>query len=473
MSPTSRHDVSRPRIRLRFTALYAATLLVVLLSAALIARFAIRRTLDQEFENSVRSSAGLVSQFFRTEVAEYRTTEATLTHITSELVFEDRAIRIIQPDGRIFRGGKPPRQRPRLEFGEIRSVQFPLDEALAPGWKVEIDANLSSTHALQHRIDRWLGVGIPLFVLAAAIAGWWLTGRTLRPVGAMADAAARIAPASGARLPIDNPDDELGRLGARFNELLDRLDGALTQQRQFLADAAHELRTPIARIRARVEVSQLQLQQARAGGATVDPQRLATLAALDDELRSVSQQVEQLLQLARADAAGDEGVVELTPCFLDDLVADAAPRWQPQAGHLGVTLSLDDLEETPVLGDPALLSRLLGVLLDNALRYTAPGGHVQLRVRPEGSFARLDVDDDGIGVPAAERPRIFDRFFRGSEARAKRADGSGLGLAIASWIVRRHGGRIAVTESPLGGARFSVHLPLRSADGQVASRDEV
>jgi signal transduction histidine kinase len=452
-------EAHRPRIRLRFTALYAATLLVVLLSAALIARFAIRRTLDQEFENSVRSSAGLVSQFFRTEVAEYRTTEATLAHITSELVFQDRSIRIIQPDGRIFRGGTP-RQRPHLELGEIRSVRFPLDAALAPGWTVEIDANLSSTHALQHRIDRWFGVGIPLFVLAAAFAGWWLTGRTLRPVGAMADAAARIAPASGSRLPIDNPDDELGRLGARFNELLDRLDGALTQQRQFLADAAHELRTPIARVRARVEVSQLQLQQARAAGTAVDPQRLATLAALDDELRSVSQQVEQLLQLARADAAGDEGALELTRCFLDDLVADEAPRWQPQATHLGITLSVDELEETPVMGDPTLLTRLLGVLVDNALRYTPRGGHVTLRVRPEGAYARLDVDDSGIGVPVAERPRIFDRFFRGAEARARRADGSGLGLAIASWIVRRHGGQITVADSPLGGARFGVRIPL-------------
>jgi signal transduction histidine kinase len=456
-----RVEVNRPRIRLRFTALYAATLLVVLLSAAVIARFAIRRTLEREFEDSVRSSAGLVSQFFRTEVAEYRTTEATLQHITGELVFEDRSIRIIRPDGTVFRGARPPGRPATEEFGQIRSVRFPLDASLAPGWMVEIDANLSNTHALQHRIDRWFGVGIPLFVLAAAIAGWWLTGRTLRPVGAMADAAARIAPASGARLPIDNPDDELGRLGVRFNALLDRLDGALSQQRQFLADAAHELRTPIARMRARVEVSQLELTQHAAAGATLDTARMQTLIALEDELRSVSQQVEQLLQLARADAADDAALTPLTPCYLDDLVADEAPRWQPPAQHLGITLDFDALEETPVQGDAMLLGRLLGVLVDNALRYTRAGGHVRVSVRPEGRTARLDVEDDGIGVPEADRVRIFDRFFRGAEARVKRADGSGLGLAIASWIARRHGGQIEVGDSALGGARFTVRLPLR------------
>lgn len=452
-----RVDASRPRIRLRFTVLYAATLLVVLLAAAIVARFAIRRALDLAFTESMQSSAGLVSQFFRQEVVEYRTTEATLTHITGELVFEGRAIRLIRPDGRIFRSAIS-RPRPAQELGVIQSVQFPLDEQLAPGWKVEIDADRSPTHELQHQLDQSLLIGVPLFVLAAALVGWWLTGRTLRPVGAMADAAACIAPASGSRLPIDNPDDELGRLGARFNALLDRLDGALTQQRQFLADAAHELRTPIARMRARVEVSQLELTQARANGELTAEQQHGMIEALDDELRSVSHQVEQLMQLARADAAGEEGLVELLPCFLDDLVADELPRWQPQAAHLGVALSVRELEETPVHADPALITRLLGVLVDNALRYTPTGGQVQLSVRADGEFARLDVDDSGIGVPAAERARVFDRFYRGAEARAKRADGSGLGLAIADWIVRRHSGELTVSDSPLGGARLSVRL---------------
>ncbi|MFN9796003.1 MAG: sensor histidine kinase [Gemmatimonas sp.] len=453
MSPVATEG-SRPRIRLRFTALYAATLLVVLVGAATVLRFALRATLQREFEESVRASAGLVTQFFRTEVNEYRTIEATLTHISGELVFEDRIIRYRAPDGRRFRGNRalatpvvPALRTP------MQSVRFPLDADLAPGWQVEVDASMTNLLALQARIDRWFLFGIPLLVLTAAVAGWWLTGRTLSPVGSMADAAARIAPASGTRLPVTNPDDELGRLGTRFNALLDRLDGALAQQRQFIADAAHELRTPIARMRARVELALLKAPDVATGA-----DRTEILRALDAELRAITHQVDELLQLARADAAGDEAVAHAERLFLDDLVADELPRWQPQAEQLGVALTVGALEEAAVRGDAVLLARLCGVLVDNALRYSGTPGNVRVSVQARTDVVVLTVEDNGRGVPVADRVRIFDRFFRGEEARHRRADGSGLGLAIASWIVRRHGGTIRVDDSELGGARFVVEL---------------
>ncbi|MFN7457043.1 MAG: sensor histidine kinase [Gemmatimonas sp.] len=453
MSPVATEG-SRPRIRLRFTALYAATLLVVLVGAATVLRFALRATLQREFEESVRASAGLVTQFFRTEVNEYRTIEATLTHISGELVFEDRIIRYRAPDGRRFRGNRalatpvvPALRTP------MQSVRFPLDADLAPGWQVEVDASMTNMLALQARIDRWFLFGIPLLVLTAAVAGWWLTGRTLSPVGSMADAAARIAPASGTRLPVTNPDDELGRLGTRFNALLDRLDGALAQQRQFIADAAHELRTPIARMRARVELALLKAPDVATGA-----DRTEILRALDAELRAITHQVDELLQLARADAAGDEAVAHAERLFLDDLVADQLPRWQPQAEQLGVALTVGALEEAAVRGDAVLLARLCGVLVDNALRYSGTPGNVRVSVQARTDVVVLTVEDNGRGVPVADRVRIFDRFFRGEEARHRRADGSGLGLAIASWIVRRHGGTIRVDDSELGGARFVVEL---------------
>jgi signal transduction histidine kinase len=335
----------------------------------------------------------------------------------------------------------------------MHSVRFPLDADLAPGWQVEVDASMGNMLALQSRIDRWFLFGIPLFVLTAGIAGWWLTGRTLQPVGAMADAASRIAPASGVRLPVTDPDDELGRLGTGFNALLDRLDGALAQQRQFLADAAHELRTPIARMRARVEVAMLD----KARDASPED-RTAILAALDAELRAVTHQVDELLQLARADAAGDAVMTNLQPLYLDDLIADEMPRWQPQAQQLGATISLGALEETPVRGDAVLLARLSGVLMDNALRYGGSPGEVRVSVRPDGAQALLMVEDNGPGVPLEERERVFDRFYRGEAARHRRADGSGLGLAIAAWVVRRHGGAISVEASELGGAKVVVRL---------------
>ena len=450
-------DQHRPRIRLRFTALYAVTLLVVLLGAAGTLRYALRVTLQREFDKSVLASAGLVQQFFRAEVEEYVTVEATLAHIAGELVFEERAIRIRKPDGALFKiVGAPVRRARRPLSGPVRTVRFALDPALAPSWDIEVDASEANVMALQARIDRWFGVGIPLLVLCAAVAGWWLTGRTLRPVGRMAEAASRIAPASGARLPIDDPTDELGRLGLRFNALLDRLDGALAQQREFLADAAHELRTPIARLRARVEVAMLEPATASASDRNVLP-------GIDQELRAVSQQVDELLQLARADAAGEDAPMRAESLFLDDVVMDELPRWQPEAQRRQMTLDYSALEESPVVGDASLLPRMVSILVDNAIRYGHEGGIVRVRVRPEDGAVLLDVEDDGIGIPEHERPRIFDRFFRGDAARRQRPDGSGLGLAIAAWIVRQHHGTIAVTGGEQRGTWVQVRLPLATS----------
>ena len=456
-------EAPRPRIRLRLTVLYAATLLVVLLGASAVLHVALDDALDREFDASVRASAGLVQQFFRAEVEEYLTVEATLAHVAGELVFEGRAIRLRRPDGSLFQVvGAPVRRARRPLSGPVRTVRFPLDPEIAPRWDVEVDASAANVLALQARIDRWFAVGIPLLVAVAAMAGWWLTGRTLRPVGRMADAASRIAPASGARLPIDDPADELGRLGVRFNALLDRLDGAITQQRDFLADAAHELRTPIARLRARVELAMLPASDA-AGAFPAAPNAAAAqpvLAAVDNELRAVSRHIDELLQLARADAAGEDTPLPGTSLFLDDIVADEVPRWHAEAQRRTITLTHGALEETPLNGDPVLLARLISILVDNAIRYGRDGGTVRVSVRPEGALACLDVIDDGIGIPLAERVRIFDRFFRGEAARHRRSDGSGLGLAIAAWIVRRHQGTIDAHDGPSGGTAIRVRLPL-------------
>jgi signal transduction histidine kinase len=184
------------------------------------------------------------------------------------------------------------------------------------------------------------------------------------------------------------------------------------------------------------------------------------LRAIDQELRAVSQQVDELLQLARADAAGEDAPLRAESLFLDDVVADELPRWQPEAQRRSMTLDYSALEESPVLGDASLLPRLVSILVDNAIRYGRERGTVYVRVRPENGAIVLDVEDDGIGIPAHERPRIFDRFFRGDAARLKRPDGSGLGLAIAAWIVRQHHGTISVEAGVHGGTLVQVRLSL-------------
>ncbi len=469
-----------PRIRLRLTIVYALTLLVVLLLCSGFLRLATRNALAREFDDSLRASASLVRQFFRVEVAEYREIDATLQHIAGELVFEDRTIHVLRPDGREFTAVGSPRSRARPALAPpVRSLAVPLEPALAPGWMIVVEASAATVAAVNARIDRWMLLGIPALVLLAAGVGWWLTGRTLRPVGRMADAAADIGPGSGLRIPIHDPSDELGRLGTRVNELLDRLDDTLGQQRRFLADAAHELRTPLARVRGRVELAMQPMPvehrppamtiigraspealeaAAFAPGTRVDAPN--ALPAIHDEVVRMSVLVDELLQLARADADGDAAGACMVPLFLDDVVTEELPRWRADADRAHVTLTCSALQEASVVGDAMLMRRLLGIVLDNAIRYSNAGGGVDVRVLRTTGGIVLEVLDEGIGIAPAERERLTERFYRGARARAHRSDGSGLGLAIAQWIVIRHSGTLSLTSGPEGvGVLAQVTIP--------------
>ena len=484
-----------PRIRLRLTIVYAVTLLVVLLLCSAVLRLVTRDALDREFDDSLRASATLVRQFFRVEVAEYREIDATLQHIAGELVFEDRAIHVHRPDGREFTVVGSPRAQARPTLAPpVRTLQVPLDPALAPGWMIVVEASAATVAAVNTRIDRWILLGIPAVVLLAAIVGWWLTGRTLRPVGRMADAAAQIAPGSGLRIPIHDATDELGRLGTRVNELLDRLDGTLGQQRRFLADAAHELRTPLSRVRGRVELAMQPMplperptavmpgSRASAADFVVPPSRASAdgeradgdvkhvpdaLSAIHDEVVRMSVLVDELLQLARADADGDGVHATRMPLFLDDVVTDELHRWQADAERAHVTLHCSTLHEAPMLGDATLMRRLLGIVLDNAIRYSNAGGRIEVRVLSDTHCVVLEVEDDGIGITPAERGRVTERFYRGERARAHRSDGSGLGLAIAHWIVARHEGTLTLTSGAAGvGTMVRVTIPAAPPSAQ-------
>ncbi len=438
--------------------MYAASLLVLLLLSTAFVRVAMRDALGREFDVSVRSSAALVSQFFRVEIGEYESIDGTLSHIATELVFEDRAMHIHRPDGSEFVALGNPRSRPRPALQPpVRHVHVPLADDLAPGWSIDVEASAAAIAAVEARLDRWIALGIPVVVALAALAGWWLTGRSLRPVGLMADAASRIEAGSGGRIPVSDSEDELGRLGTRFNALLERLDGALIQQRRFIADAAHELRTPLARVRSRVELA-MHSAERQEGDETI------VLPAVQEELVRMSRLVDELLQLARADAGRDTPAAAFSAVFLDDVVTDELRQWHAPADRASITLRCSVLQEAPTRGDPVLLGRLVGILLDNALRYGHPQGFVDVRVTSTASDAILEVEDDGIGIDPVDRERLFERFYRSPRGRAHRNDGSGLGLAIAQWIVERHDGQIELTSGPRNaGTLVTVRLPKRTS----------
>lgn len=438
-------------IRARLTLWYAGSILLLLLTTTFVARLLVRDSLVQEFARSQETAATLVRGFFRAELNEYRDIRITVEHIVGELVIPDRHIHFVQPDGADFQPAPYVRIMPLPDLAPpLHETIWLLDPELAPGWRVRLTASEAPLLAQQRQIDRWALLAIPFALGIAVFAGWMLTGRTLRPISAMADAADRItATEVTARIPIEVAGDELGRLGSRFNALLDRLDGALGQQRRFLADAAHELRTPIARARGAAELA---LSHSPEPG-----QDRAALEQASQELEAMSRLVHELLELARSDAG--RANPPLVRGFLDDVVTDVVHGFVGLAQRRGITLALDVPHETPVLMDGDSLARLVGILVHNAVRYSRADGTVHVRVRATAAGAVLEVEDAGIGISAEDRDRLFGRFFRGRAARQMAPEGSGLGLAIARGIAERHGARIVFSDAEPQGTRVTVTFP--------------
>jgi signal transduction histidine kinase len=226
----------------------------------------------------------------------------------------------------------------------------------------------------------------------------------------------------------------------------------MDQMRRFMADAAHELRTPVTVLRSRAELT---LERER------DPAAYA--AALEEIAREAARMggvVDDLFTLARADADAGAPAPALTALFLDDLVSDALAAASALAEAKQVQLELGRYEEAPARGDPALIRQLLMILLDNAIKYTPGGGRVEVAVYNEAGFATVIVEDTGIGIEPAELSQLFERFYRSDRAR-EQAGGAGLGLSIARWIAESHGARLRLGSRPGGGARAEVRFPLR------------
>jgi signal transduction histidine kinase len=417
----------------------------------LIAIFAMRRIaiveVTREHDARISETARLVRLFFLTEFAEYNRVDVTLAHISSELVFPNMEVEFLTPAGPIFSRARNPPAGALID-PPARTILEPLDPRTAPGWGMRLRLSDRDLHTARRNINRATLLSIPLALMAVALAAWLLTGRALRPVGEMARAAEQITGSiPTGRLPIANPRDEFGRLGLRFNEVLDRLDASLRQQRQFLDDAAHELRTPLARMISATEV------RLSAPDASLDR---ATLVDVRADLGRASRLVDELLQLARADS-GSSPVLEIAN--LDDVVSDAVAPWQGEARRRGISFVVDQLDESLVRLDARLIDRLVGILTENALRYTPANGTVRLRVIAADMTATLRVEDSGIGIAAEDRPRVFARFYRGVRARQIEPEGNGLGLAIAQWIADGHGATISLRDSELKGACVDVVFP--------------
>jgi signal transduction histidine kinase len=293
-----------------------------------------------------------------------------------------------------------------------------------------------------------LAVGLPLLLAVVAVTTWVVVGRALAPVEAMRAEVDEISAAALHRRVPDPPaDDEIGRLARTMNRMLGRLEQAQVRQRRLVADASHELRSPVATIRQHAEVALA--HPGRASAAEL----AATVLAEDLRLQRLT---EDLLLLTRADE--QSLALRRRPVDLDDLVFEEAGRLRDATG---LRVDTTAVSAGRVAGDAAGLRRVLRNLGDNASRHARE--RVALSVAERDATVVLAVDDDGPGIPDADRERVFERFVRLDGARARDDGGSGLGLAIVAELVAAHGGTVVAAAGPLGGARVEVTLP-RVAD---------
>jgi signal transduction histidine kinase len=438
----------------------AATLVVALILAVAAVAFVLlqRRELEATLGSVAEQEAAAVAE----RVARGGTSAADLDRAGAG---ERTLVQVLDDEGRVVVAsrsvlGEPPlvSRRPRpgrtvlvraatLPIGEEEPFAVAVRGVRGPGGNAVVIAaqSLESAHNATDVLVRLLALGYPVLLLLVAGTSYWLTGRALAPVEAMRRRVAGITATDlDARVPVPPSRDQVAELAVTLNAMLDRLAAAAEAQRRFVADASHELRSPLATIRAAHEV------------ATVHPEavdRAVTDADVLAELDRLERLVDDLLFLARTDEPGPRPRRE--DVDLDDLVVEEAGRLRRSTGLQVVTRVVP----ARVVGDRSQLARAVRNLAENAARHAV--SRVELRVEPSAGTAVVDVVDDGPGIPVAERERVFGRFVRLDTSRERTAGGAGLGLAIAREIVGAHGGDLAVVDSPRG-AHLRLRMPARA-----------
>jgi heavy metal sensor kinase len=309
-------------------------------------------------------------------------------------------------------------------------------------------------HEFLETLAGTFAIVIPITLLLAGLGGYFLARSSLSPVVAMSEQARWIGAENlEARLSVRNPDDELGHLASSFNGLLDRLNASFDRQKRFVADASHELRTPVAILCGETEVALAKEDRSQ-------QEYRETLRILADESKRLKRIVEDLFTLARADAG--QYPLSYTDFYLDELAAECAKNVRTLAAAKQITLACEPSGEALIRADESLVRRMLLNLLDNAIKYTQPGGSVSVHVAHRDGVYDLSVTDSGSGIPADLHSRIFERFFRVDKARSRKeqdGSGAGLGLSIGAWIASAHSGNLGLTRSGSEGSTFTATLP--------------
>ena len=422
---SSRTGIQRlVRLRLRLTIWYVATfgLIILLLGTSLFA--VIRYQISQQLDDSLTSATEELVRAARIREAEAKSARGRVMDAVDELNIPDRALYLLDTLG-----------NPIKPSSAAEWIRAAAREAAKTGQKsVQIDTPHDETLRL-HALLFKLASGQHLVAVAVAdqVELEDRYADLIAAFGGVALAALVLVAAGGFIL---------------VRKSTAPIERSVLFIRRFMADAAHELRTPITVLRTHAEVA---LQQPRDAANYV-----SSLRGIEAEDRRLGGIVDSLLVLARADSG--ERQIEHERFFLDDVAIDAAAAAQLVGRQKGVVVTVEEFEEAPIVGDPALVRQLLMILLDNAMKFTDAGGEVRVRVSMPQGVPTFVLEDTGIGIKPEDLPRVFQRFFRGDTARG-RTEGAGLGLSIASWIAREHGAEISMTSEPGTGTRVAIRFP--------------
>jgi heavy metal sensor kinase len=363
----------------------------------------------------------------------------------------------LEPLGLAFtpREVKSFRDQPRLhdiqtDYGRIRLTNSVITEGASQVYLLQVGTSLAAMDGALRSFRSLLLWGMPAGLLIAVIVGRWMAGVALTPLARFAAAARTIDAANlQQRLPVRGTGDELDEVAHAFNDTLARVEDAVGEMRQFSTAIAHELRTPIAALRGEIELAAMK-------PGTSDELRQVFASQLE-ELDKLKRLIDQLLTLARAES----GQIPLAHARVDlaPLVESIVEQLEPVAQAQDLILAAQIDAQPAVLGDAGWIERLLLNLLDNAFKFTPPGGTVTVRLSAVEGRAVLEVRDTGVGMTPDVLPHVFERFYRGDPARSAGGFGVGVGLSLVKWIVDRHNGTVTVASAPGSGARFTVSFP--------------
>ncbi len=450
-------------IRARLTLWYSSVVVVILVTGAVVGSVTQDRLALQRLDDDLARTMGTLEGVMRTEFGEGLALEAAAEEASAEVVVPDRILTLARTDGSLLevwglpfdRGSLPP----VAGGGKTATLATPAGDVRVLSRVVDHDGHryvaavMAPLHALQAQhaeMVRSMSLGVAIALVAAAVGGWLIGRQTLKPLTRMAEQATRINERDPKeRLVTPTVGDELGQLAVSFNGLLDRLATALNHQRQFMADASHELRTPVSVVRTAAQVTLAkELRSAE--------EYRESLVIVGEQANRLSRLVDAMFLLSRAEAQG----VPLHREFLnlDDILAESARAFRVLATERDVTVMTDGAQEVGFTGDDALLRQMIGNLLDNAIRHAAPHGRVMASLARSTDRLTLRVTNDGPTISTSDRERIFERFVR-----LGASNGAGLGLPIARWIAEAHGGTLQLEESQPGCTTFVVNLPADSA----------